>query len=102
MKVRLGNGCQRGNCDCGQFDGIEYQYEGQLPPFHGGCDCVVLDATAEEKALELWREFFERDNDPFVVQTYWGEDLQCYFCDGKPDHKPDCIYIRAKALIEGE
>lgn len=58
----------------------------------------------EQEALKLWIEWFERNGNPFAS----GNDLiYCLFCDGesqhessKFEHEEDCIYIRAKKLIE--
>jgi hypothetical protein len=58
----------------------------------------------EEEALELWREYFLKGIDPL------GEDVvgYCFFCLaevysgwGDDKHEPDCIYVRAKKLVEG-
>jgi hypothetical protein len=59
-----------------------------------------------DEALKLWREWFKDDGNP-IVAGECGGDLSCFFCGGwqvavkSPcEHKPDCIYVRAKALIE--
>ena len=64
----------------------------------------MTDKTKAEQALELWREWFVEDGCP----TYAGEcggDISCFFCGewsfGEEDcHEPDCIFVRAKKLID--
>lgn len=53
-------------------------------------------------ALSLWREWFEKSGDnPQVTPDVWDH---CFFCgnlrEQHPAHVPDCIYLRAKALVE--
>ena len=56
----------------------------------------------EHPALTLWREWFEESGDP----TYAGEaggDIYCFFCGAWMEfdpHRENCIYVRAKALVE--
>ena len=62
--------------------------------------------TKEQLALELWREWFAEDGGPMYAAEGSG-DLTCFFCGewffGEHDkHAPDCIFIRAKQLIEKE
>jgi hypothetical protein len=55
--------------------------------------------TTEYRALTLWREWFARGESPWVEGS-------CFFCKERktaaaaPGHAPDCLYIRAKALVE--
>ena len=59
----------------------------------------------EDTALALWREWLEQDGDPLYASEQNG-DLYCFFCQEwqanrrAHTHAPDCIYIRAKRLIE--
>jgi hypothetical protein len=55
--------------------------------------------TKEYRALTLWREWFARGASP------WREGA-CFFCQEQntaaeaAGHAPDCLYIRAQALVE--
>jgi hypothetical protein len=53
----------------------------------------------EEQALELWRRWFE-ENDDVWVQDDYGRSW-CSFCiEDEPNHADDCIYVAAKELVE--
>jgi hypothetical protein len=55
--------------------------------------------TKEYLAFALWQEWFARGASPGIKGS-------CLFCaepttaDAAAGHAPDCIYIRAKALVE--
>lgn len=58
------------------------------------------------EALTLWREWFAKSGDPFYASE---DDVYCFFCgewqhdsDNRPEHEADCIYVRAKRLVEGD
>jgi len=61
------------------------------------------------KALELWREWFESDGNPICAGECAG-DLYCFFCGeyqvssdaSEQQHLPNCVYLRAQALLEGQ
>lgn len=57
---------------------------------------TTTDIKRGEQALELWREVFREGLTPIDDRGY------CLFCPiGLMDrHSQDCIYLRAKALIE--
>ena len=61
-----------------------------------------MDNT-EKQALELWQEWFEKDGDPSYGER--DGDPVCFFCGWwifeNENHPEDCVYIRAKKLIEG-
>lgn len=55
------------------------------------------------EALYLWAEWFEKEGSPKI---YGVAGVSCFFCKGaaRPGHeirhKPDCIYRRAKELVD--
>ena len=54
----------------------------------------------KNEALELWKELIEFTGDnPY---EFIGDVYLCFFCVGKEKHKDDCIWMRAKELIEKE
>lgn len=57
----------------------------------------------DKKALELWKRLFEWKNSPYEYDNdaFYQE---CFFCGNNDNelHTPDCIWIEAKKLIEGE
>lgn len=59
--------------------------------------------TNAEQALALWVEWFGKNRDPFIPSEMDGNPY-CFFCFedqyDKEAHEPDCIYARAKALVE--
>ena len=64
----------------------------------------MTDKTKAEQALELWREWFVWDGDPTYMDEMYG-DLRCFFCgeillDKPYEHAPNCIFIRAKQLVD--
>lgn len=53
----------------------------------------------DDEALKLWIEFFELVNEPWEG-TRDGSDT-CFFCtELRPHHEHECIWVRAKALVE--
>lgn len=71
------------------------------------CDIPKLIAEIERlnEGPDLWREWFNKDSDP-IYASEMGGDLHCFFCgefqvsNDDNRHKEDCIYVRAKRLIE--
>jgi len=61
-------------------------------------DCEMLD---DEKALVLWRRWFEYSGDPYEGPDDYG-DRCCFFCGNERHigHAADCIYLQAKMLIK--
>ena len=52
----------------------------------------------EEKALELWRHFFDEHDAPWETNDY-GQTY-CFFCAADhPDHHSNCIYVAAAKLL---
>jgi hypothetical protein len=55
-----------------------------------------------EAALDLWREWFEKDGEPHYASEQGG-DVHCFFCGAwleHDSHESDCIWARAKELLE--
>lgn len=57
----------------------------------------------DNEALALWQEYFQKAINPLSE----GLVMYCSFClaevwegDGDEKHRSDCIYIRAKQLVE--
>ena len=67
----------------------------------GGHDAKYI--SFEDKALKLWRELVNYLGDyPFTDDTTdYGKEPTCFFCSHiRPTHDLDCIYLRAKKLLE--
>lgn len=65
---------------------------------------TALDIRRGLQALELWQEWFKDGGDPGHVWEISG-DPHCFFCEawlGYEEHELNCIYTRAKKLIEGD
>jgi hypothetical protein len=65
---------------------------------------LLAHSSKTEKALELWKQFFEGNNDPW---TYDDFGIYCFFCGKKQHwsndhHTSDCIWAEAKKLVEEE
>ena len=63
-------------------------------------------SSVPDTALGLWLEVFAWFGDePFLPNTVSGE-LKCIFCNKvspspiEQRHEPDCIWMRAKALVK--
>ena len=57
---------------------------------------------AKTEAIGLWIDWLEQSKDYPYFTSECGGDLHCFFCgsfDFEP-HDKDCVYIRAKAMIE--
>ena len=50
---------------------------------------------------ELWVEWFDFSGDPWE-EGEWGGEKACFFCTGAPGHEPDCVYLKAKRLLDEE
>jgi len=49
-------------------------------------------------ALELWRQWFDWDGDPWVEDN--RANVTCFFClEDKPNHTSNCTYERARNLL---
>lgn len=58
------------------------------------------EKSKEVEALKLWREFLNQEGqDPFI--TIRSGVTLCYFCEGIL-HADDCIYARARRLVDSE
>lgn len=73
-----------------------------------GRTCEALMQPEANEALTLWREWLAKGGDPFYASEMGG-DVYCFFCgewqhdsDNRPEHEADCIYVRAKRLVEGD
>ncbi len=60
--------------------------------------------SMEDTALQLWREFFGERGRGSYFDSPCG-DAECFFCgesiyNEEEGHDPDCVYIRAKKLLE--
>lgn len=68
----------------------------------------MTDAERAQAALDLWKELFEQLEDmPYFSYHFYGDTMyKCFFCEvaesypGDIKHDPDCIYIRARKLVE--
>jgi hypothetical protein len=85
--------------------------DGHLVPIAAEAEDIVADIvrppspwwedTKEYLALTLWREWFARGESPWIEGS-------CFFCkeqktaDEAAGHAPDCLYVRAKAMVEQE
>ena len=66
-----------------------------------------MATTVNDHLADLWREFIAEDSPTFYQEYPRNDDGEtiCKFCFASVDrygHEPDCIYIRAKTLIEQE
>ena len=79
---------------------------GELVPL-GCCTCGPRQRLGELKRenpwRELWAEWFDSRGEP------WGDtegdrhgNRWCFFCDNPDDHFPDCVYLKAKRLLDKE
>ena len=58
----------------------------------------MKQTNKENKALALWKRWFEYSGDPWHESNY-GLDISCLFCgEDQPKHEPDCVYVAAKKL----
>jgi len=50
-------------------------------------------------ALELWKEWFEDDGDPWINDDYGR--TYCFFCSNDDDeaHADDCIFLKASLMV---
>lgn len=65
----------------------------------------ILEKLEEAKteAINLWIDWIEQSKDYPYCEGECGGDLHCFFCaafDCEPHYK-DCIYIRAKTMVDG-
>ena len=55
---------------------------------------------------ELWVEWFDLNEGPSGgpwSDSEWGGVRVCFFCNGdEPEHRPDCVYLKAKRLLDEE
>jgi len=49
---------------------------------------------------ELWEQWFDFDKEPWE-EDYLGDEW-CFFCGTQSSHSPDCIYLKAKQLLDEE
>lgn len=60
---------------------------------------MIRLAARRALALDLWKEWFEQDGDPWTQDSY--DRTWCFFCTSQePQHDEDCIFVRARALLE--
>jgi len=58
----------------------------------------------DKQLADLWREWFKEKKDPLCHY----DEVVCHFCDALEigdvpvEHAPDCIYFRAKVIIDQE
>jgi len=54
----------------------------------------------EDKALELWRRWFDFSGDPYEADVD-AIELWCFFCGKNKDdgHASDCVYVQAAKLL---
>lgn len=59
-----------------------------------------MTEAKEDRALSLWKEWFDYNGIPWERDAdNW--DSSCFFCGkGHPEHEGNCVFIRAKKLIE--
>lgn len=59
----------------------------------------------KDEAFEILKEWFSKSGDPFFASEAGG-DVYCFFCrewqldSNNPVHADDCLYVRAKQLVE--
>lgn len=52
-----------------------------------------------DKGLELWKQWFDWDGEPWTSDDYGRTD--CFFCgESYPSHSEDCVWVHAKKLLE--
>lgn len=57
----------------------------------------------ENKALTLWKRWFEWSGMPWESSDWSEFGWYCFFCgEEEPNHKQDCVYVAAKRLVEYE
>jgi len=107
MKSESDETCPCGNCKYGvRRDGHRYYCEMLERELYGRGYCQYV---GQSKGLKLWTEWFGDSEDgtgnplvPLVSFDTEVVELRCFFCKGDADHHaPDCIYMRAKKLVEG-
>ena len=65
----------------------------------------VITGAPSPEAMQLWKEFFNKDKG--AMEADHGDTESCFFCGEiagwrEERHKPDCIYLRAKEMLERE
>lgn len=92
-------------------DAYEGQYEAQIQALAGAIEGREAPPMNEQEtnlqALVLWREWFAKGGNPFISNDWDGDEpgYTCFFCGEfeaspqRPEHKQDCIYVRAKRLV---
>lgn len=85
------------------FEFALHQYH-RMTQSSGDPDPIAAEVVVErinraEAALSLWREFFQERGSPNGPD----DSFLCFFCYAAngTEHEPDCIYIRAKELFDG-
>lgn len=64
-------------------------------------ECNPPKIEQDDLGLQLWKEWFEWDGDPLVVDDYGR--VTCFFCvEDDPNHSKDCIFVKAKQLVYNE
>jgi hypothetical protein len=55
-----------------------------------------------DEALQIWKKWFEYSGSPWVLGSGgWFEE--CFFCgENIPNHEDNCVYVKAKKLIDSE
>lgn len=80
-------------------DSAKTTYVKNLIAKRRGRALIFCDWIEQGQALKLWIEFFELVNEPWEG-TRDGSDT-CFFCtELRPHHEHECIWVRAKALVE--
>jgi len=66
----------------------------------------LISIHISDEALQLWIELFQSDSWVYspIIESLNG-DCSCFFCHeyqpgSTEQHKPNCIYLRAKAMLE--
>jgi hypothetical protein len=67
---------------------------------------MIEEIENHESALALWVEWFKKGGDPTCADSLG--DSYCFFCNAfdperhaySDPHREDCIYLRARQLIE--